>query len=215
MAKAKKRRRALTVKDLFNKKYSKYEFDGIYKDIFGHPSTNGIWLIYGKDKNGKTWGTLLLADYLSTFNKVLYVSAEEGVDMEFQASAKRAKIDPENSKIHFDTYMSIDEIKLRLKKRNPPKIVVIDNLSMYKGELTSEGVTKLKLEFPSTLFIMVAHEDRGEPYTAAAVMARKLAKVIIRVQGLALLVGGRVPGGSVLIDETKAVLYHGTQIKEA
>ncbi|HCY83161.1 MAG TPA: hypothetical protein DHV22_16940 [Xanthomarina gelatinilytica] len=204
--------RALTVQNLYSKKYKTYEFTGIFKEIFGNPSTSGIWIIYGKDKNGKTWGTLLIVDYLSQFTKVWYISAEEGTDMEFQAAAKRANIDPKNRNIHFSEYVSIEDIKARLNARKAPKVVVIDNLSMYKGELTSDGVKQLKLEFPKTHFIMVAHEERGQPYTAAAVMAKKLAKVIIRVQGLALMVGGRVPGGNVIIDEKKAVLYHGTDI---
>lgn len=212
MAKAQKRRRALTVKNLYSKKYETYEFEGLFKAVFGNPSTNGIWIIYGKDKNGKTWGTLLLTDYLSQFSKVLYVSAEEGTDMEFQAAVKRAKIDPNNKNLQFEEFMELDEIKERLKKRNPPRIVVIDNLSMYKGKISSSDIAALKHEFKNTMFILLAHEERGQPYTAAAVMAMKLAKVIIRVQGLALLVGGRVPGGSVLIDEQKAVLYHGTEI---
>src|SRR5690606_3502429 len=163
-------------------------------------------------KNGKTWGTLLLVGYLSSFTRVWYISAEEGLDLEFQAAVVRAKIDPKTRNIHFSEYVSIEEIKDRLKARKAPKVVVIDNLSMYKGELTSEGVKQLKLEFPKTHFIMVAHEERGEPYTAAAVMAKKLAKVIIRAQGLALHVGGRVPGGTLTIDEEKAMLYHGTNI---
>lgn len=207
-------KRALTVRNLYEKKYKQYEFDGIFYEIFGNPSIHGIWLIYGKDKNGKTWGTLIIVNYLSQFTKVWYISAEEGTDMEFQASCKRAKIEASNSNIHFDEYVSIEAIKARLKKRNPPKVVVIDNLSMYKGELTSEGVKQLKLEHPKIHFIMVAHEERNQPYTAAAVMAKKLAKVIIRAQGLALLVGGRIPGGTLMIDETKAVLYHGTEVKQ-
>lgn len=206
--------KALTVANLLAKKYETYEFDGIYKDIFGCPSKYGIWIIYGKDKNGKTWATLLLADYLSRFAKVWYISAEEGMDLEFQAVVKRVKIDPKNSNMSFNDYQSIEEIKQRLNKRNAPKVVIIDNLSMYKGELTSNGLKTLKLEFPKTHFIMVAHEERGEPYTAAAVMAKKLAKVIVRIQGLAMLVGGRIPGGTITIDKEKAMLYHGTAINK-
>lgn len=213
MAKKPTAQRAKTVKNLYAKKYETYDFDGIFETVFGKPSTNGIWLIYGKSKNGKTWGTLILADYFSKFDKVWYISAEEGLDMEFQAAAKRAKIDPNNANIHFDEYLSIEAIKTRLKKRNPPKVVVIDNLSMYKGQITSAGIADLKIEFPKTLFLLVAHEERSKPYTAAAEMALKLAKVYIRVQGLTLLVDGRVPGGSLIIDEQKAMLYHGTAIK--
>jgi len=194
------------------KKYDTYPFDGVFKEVFGCPSRNGIWIIYGKDKNGKTWATLLLCDYLSQFSKVWYISAEEGMDMEFQAAVIRAKIDPESSNIHFNEYVTIEDIKARLSARNAPKVVVIDNLSMYKGKISSEGISNLKQEFPKTHFIMVAHEERGEPYTAAAVMAKKLAKVIIRIQGLAMLIGGRVPGGTLTINKEKAMLYHGTAI---
>lgn len=190
-------------------------FTGVLKDILGSLGLNGIWLIYGKDKNGKTWGTLLLSDMLSKLGKLWYISAEQGVDSDFQDAVIRAKIDPGNKNIHFNEYMPIEEISERLKKRNPPRIVVIDNLSMYKDELTSNAVAQLKKDFPKTLFIMVAHEERGEPYTAAAVMAKKLAKVIVRVQGLTLFVSGRCPGGQLLINEEKAVLFHGTEIKES
>lgn len=207
-------KRALTVQNLYSKRYKTYEFSGIFKEVFGQPSIHGIWLIYGKDKNGKTWGTLLIVNYLSQFAKIWYISAEEGTDMEFQAAAKRANIDPNNRNIHFSEYVGIEDIKSRLSARKAPHVVVIDNLSMYKGEISSEGVKQLKLEHPDTHFIMVAHEERGQPYTAAAIMAKKLAKVIIRAQGLALMIGGRVPGGQVTIDDKKALLFHGDEIQQ-
>jgi len=37
-------------------------------------------------------------------------------------------------------------------------------------------------------------------------------ELIIRVKGLLLIVGGRVPGGTFFIDKEKALLYHGTEI---
>lgn len=190
-------------------------FTGVYKDILGSLGLNGIWLIYGKDKNGKTWATLLLSDMLSKLGKVWYISAEQGVDSDFQDAVIRAKMDPSNKNLHFNEYLPFVEIGERLQKRNPPKIVVVDNLSMYKDELTSSAVAQLKKDFPKVLFVLVAHEERGEPYTAAAVMAKKLAKVIVRVQGLALFVSGRCPGGQLLISEEKAVLFHGTEIKQS
>lgn len=204
--------RALTVKNLYQKKFDTFPFDGIWMDVFGKPSTNGIWLVYGKEKNGKTWGTLLLADYLSKFERVLYISAEEGTDMEFQNAVTRAKIEPNNKNLHFTEYETIEELYTRLKKRKAPRIVVMDNLTIYNEELKANGMKKLKQDFPNVLFICVAHEERNKPYTAAATMASKLAKVIIRVQGLMLIVGGRVPGGELMIDEEKAQLYHGIQI---
>lgn len=207
--------RAMTVANLLAKKHDRHMFTGVFKDILGSLGLNGIWLLYGKDKNGKTWATLLLSDMLSKLGKVWYISAEQGVDSDFQDAVVRAKMDPRNKHLHFSEYIPFGEIGERLQKRYPPKIVVVDNLSMYKDELTSSAVAQLKKDFPKTLFVLVAHEERGEPYTAAAVMAKKLAKVIVHVQGLALFVSGRCPGGQLLINEEKAVLFHGTEIKKA
>lgn len=205
--------RALTAKNLFDKRYKTFLFKGIWLEVFGEPTTDGIWLIYGKEKNGKTWGTLLIANYLSEFTKVLYISAEEGTDKAFQDACKRAYIDPGNKNIHFIEYEPVDELYKRLERRKAPKVVVLDNLTIYNEELKANGMKRLKQDFPNVLFLCVAHEERNKPYTAAANMASKLAKVIIRVKGLALIVGGRVPGGTVLINEEKALLYHGTEIK--
>ena len=204
--------RALTVKNLYSKKHETYSFEGNMKKVFGKPSTNGIWLVYGKDKNGKTWGSLLIANYLSKFNSVLYISAEEGTDMEFKNAVSRAKIDKNNKNLHFVEYETINELSIRLKKRRSAKIVILDNLTIYNEELRSNGLKKLKQEFPSVLFICVAHEDRNKPYTSSAIMASKLAKVIIRVQGLKLIIGGRVPGGHLMINEKKAQLFYGSKL---
>lgn len=205
--------RALSASNVYAKKHKTFQFEGVYKEVFGEePSTNGIWLIYGKEKNGKTWGTLILANYLSKMtNKIHYISAEEGVDLEFKRALQRAQISPENKRIQFSEYETVEEIYKRLKKQRPPSVVVLDNLTIYNDELKASGIKKLKKDFPNTLFICLAHEERNKPYTATATMARKLAKVIIRVEGLQLKISGRVPGGILNIDENKALLYHGTE----
>lgn len=207
--------RALTVNNLYQKRYKTFPFTGIWLEVFGEPTTAGIWIIYGKEKNGKTWGTLLIASYLSEFTTVLYISAEEGTDKEFQEACKRAYIDPQNKQLKFTEYESLEEIYERLKSRKAPKVVVLDNLTIYNEELKANGIKKLKQDFPNTLFLCVAHEERNKPYTASANMASKLAKVVIRAKGLLLTVGGRCPGGTLLVDEDKAMLFHGTEIKKS
>ncbi len=204
--------KALTLSNLYKMKFTTMPFDGIYKEVFGTPSNGGIWLIYGQEKHGKTWGCLLLADYLSKFEKVLYVSAEQGLDKDFQQAVKRAKLEPEGSRVQFLEYESIEEIKEKLNRRRAPKVVVLDNLTIYNEELRAKGIKDLIKEYPQVTFLLVAHEERGQPYTASAKMASKLAKILIRVQGLLMTVSGRAPGGVLAIDEEKAKLYHGNQL---
>ena len=206
--------KALTIRNVQDKKHKTFEFDGIYRDIFGNPEKAGAWLIYGKDKNGKTWGTLLLSEYLSQIAgaKLLYISAEQGISKSFKDAIIRARLNPSNKNLHFLPYTPIEELYKRLKKRSPPSIVVIDNITFYTDELKNGALRKLLKDFPNTLFIFLAHEERGKPYTAVGTLCMKIAEVIIHVKGLMLIVSGRCPGGMLAIDEEKAALYHGQNV---
>lgn len=205
-------RRAKTTQNLYDKKHTEFEFDGIWKETFGNPDTGGAWLIWGDEKNGKTWVTLIMANYLSGFRKLHYISAEEGTGKDFVASVKRAQISPLNKQIHYEEYEPIEDVQERLGMRNAPRIVIIDNITVYNDELKNGGVKKLLRDFPDVLFIFLAHEERGEPYTATAKLVRKLAKVIIKVEGLVAVVSGRCPGGRLIVDKERALLYHGHEV---
>lgn len=192
-----------------------YDIKGIWLDVFGKIAVAGLWIIYGAEKNGKTWFALKLADYLSKFAKVLYISAEEGMDKDFRNAMKRAKLEPNNESLYFWDYTSLDEVSERLSSRGAPRIVFIDNVTIYKDELAYGGFKTFTKAHPNHLIIFVAHEERNEPYTATAKMIKRLSKIIVRVQGLACFISGRCPGGTLTIDEEKAVLYHGTEITKS
>lgn len=204
--------RALSAKNVYEKKHTWFELDGIWKDVMGSPEKNGAWMVWGSEKNGKTWFTLLLAHMLSGFEKLLYISAEEGLGKDFCDSIIRAKINPMNKTIQFIDYEPLADVYSTLRKQRSPKIVVFDNITTYNDELKNGAFRKLLLDFPEVLFIFLAHEDRGEPYTATAKLVKRLAKMIFYVEGLACKVSGRCPGGTVIIDEERAELFHGNGI---
>ncbi|WP_329804884.1 hypothetical protein [Flavobacterium facile] len=204
--------RAISTKTLLGKVYDIFNFDGIWFKVFGKISKGGIWIIYGDEKNGKTTVALKLAEYLSNFENVWYISAEEGTGFEFQQTAKRLNIDPNNPKIKWQDYIEVIEVIEKLKKRQASKIVFIDNATVYVDDLKNGVLRKLLKDFPNTTFILLAHMEKNEPYTATAKLAKKLAKIIIRVEGLTAFVSGRCPGGSIIIDDKKAMLIHGSEI---
>lgn len=214
MDKGRKFQRASSAGALYSIKHSYFNLDGEWLRVMGQPEKNGAWLIYGAEKNGKTWLALLLSNYLSKFRKLLYISGEEGKGKAFVDSCIRAKIEPKNRSLMFVEYETIDELNARLKSRNAPQIVVLDNLTMYTDELKNGGFRKLLSDNPLVLFIFLAHEERGAPYTATAKLCKRLAKIIFHVQGLSCSVSGRCPGGVFNIDEEKAALYHGNQIRQ-
>lgn len=204
--------RSLTIKNVFDKKFSTFEMEGVWQDVFGHPEDSGAWLVWGVEKAGKTWFSIMLANYLSSMTRVMYVSAEEGAGKAFQETCKRIGLQAGNRNMMVSEYISIEELDEKLSKRRAPRAVIIDNLTIYSDELKNGVLRRILLKHPGKLFVFLAHEERNEPYTATAKLVRKLAKVIIYIKGFTCTVGGRVPGGILEIDQERAQLYHKNQI---
>lgn len=202
------------MKNLLDKTHKTFNLDGIWLDVLGNATTTGFWIIYGSEKNGKSTFALMLADYLRALAKVLYISAEEGTDKEFVDAVVRAGLVYNSNNILFIDYESLEDLTLRLGKPKAPKVVFLDNATIYQDELGYGGLLKLRKDNPGVLFILIAHEERGKPYTAPAALCRKLAKIIFHVKGSAVTVSGRCPGGILIIDEKRAALYHGQAILE-
>ena len=208
--------RTFTLKNILDKKIQRLELDGMWKEVFGTPGRKGkVWIFYGPEKNDKTWFSVLFADYLAKTEPILYLSAEEGLEESFQDVCIRAKVDFKNRKFKAKgrgvTLSQMDEY---LSKRYSPKIVFIDNVTVYVEELKNGGLQKLLNNHQDKIFIFIAHEERGEPYTATAKMIKRLADRIVRIQGLVATVGGRTEGGKFLIDENKAKILHGSDIND-
>ncbi|MFY7826275.1 MAG: hypothetical protein ACOVQ4_04080 [Flectobacillus sp.] len=199
-----------SISNILKMKHEYFEFEAPWSKAFGNnPSDTGIWLVWGREKNGKSTFALMLAKYLSTKKKVLYVSGEEGLAKEFVDTMIRAGITSKDKQLGFLEYESLEDIKELLRKRNAPKIVFFDNLTVYKDEFRGNVYSELKREFPNVLFIFLAHEDRNEPSPATARTASKLAKVIVHIKGLKANVYGRVVGGEYTINTERAELYWG------
>lgn len=163
--------------------------------LIGKAEARGLWLIYGEEKNGKTWFALQLAKALAEHERVYYVSAEEGMDLSFKMALKRAHIT--NSNITLYGYHTMAEIVEHFKKPKSGRIVFIDNLTIYADELkVSSGIKQLERVLPNKLIICIGHEERGKPYPAVAAMCKKMAKVYIHVKGLNAFVVSRFAGHS-------------------
>ena len=215
---AKKRIRLLTMRNVYDKKTTHFNFTGIWAEkVDATPEDNGVWLVYGAEKNGKTTFSLMLANYLRTLTKILYLSAEEGIGAPIQKTCRMVGIPIDTPNMLMYEYMPIEDLWDKLRDRRSAKVVFIDNATWYKEELLDKqyGLMKMKREFPDKLFIVIAHESKGEPHNAAAKLASKAAKIIFHVQGLAAIVGGRVGenvGQKIPIIEERAKLYHGNEL---
>ena len=205
--------RSKTTANIFQKKPEKpiqIANEELKKIIGEKAARKGCWIIYGVEKNGKTWFTLQLAKELAKFEKVNYISAEEGLEDSFTEAVKRAGITT-TTKILWDEYLSVEEIIEKHKRQRSAPIIIIDNLTMYSDEMKpSELRKKLINELPDKLIIFVAHEERKDAYPALAKMAKKMAKVVFHIVGLKAIVTSRYSeGGEIEIDKQKSEIYHG------
>ena len=71
-------KRALSVRDILDKKYNTFPFEGKWKEAFGTPERVGVWFIWGNSGNGKTSFVMQLCKELCKYDRVVYNSLEEG-----------------------------------------------------------------------------------------------------------------------------------------
>lgn len=203
--------RSLTARNLFEKRIGRtVQFDNeLLTEAIGEAELKGCWLIYGTEKNGKSWFTLQLAKSMAYFDKVVYISAEEGTDLSFRKACERAGI-TKADRILFEEYLSLDEIKEKFLKPKTANILIIDNLTIYPDEFKTLPIRDFINAFPNKLIIFVSHEERKQPYPACARMASKMAKVIVNVKGLRAFVTSRFSqGGSIVINDEMSEMYWG------
>lgn len=209
--------RALTIRNLYDKVYSYLPLSGEWEAIGDKTEDSGLWLIYGKEKNGKTTFALKMANYLSSIGKVMYISAEEGASTNIAQTCQRIGISVTNKTLHLFEFMTLEELREKLSKRKSAQIIFIDNTTEYRYEMKINDVSGLLKEFPGKLFIFLAHEsakDKGEPDIALAKFCKKKAKRVFHVVGLSAQVLGRTETAVIPVDCEQAALCHGDSINQ-
>lgn len=210
-------KRALTVRNVFDARNESMPLDGVWVSAFGKQDFGGAWLIYGREKNGKTTFALMFARYLSQKESVLYISAEENPGTSnFQRAMARAGITVSDRNLRFLPYMGFDDIAKTLRKRRAPRIVFLDNLTKYRRKVRPDRLTDLLDEFPKTTFVFLGHEDPkdGEPLGALSFECKLFGAMIIRVEGLVARVMGRGDAdGELVIDAERASLYYQNRLE--
>lgn len=202
--------KAVSVKQAFSKVFKKFAFTDLWLKAFGAPETTGLWYIGGNEKNGKSTFAMMLAKYLTTFDKVLYISAEEGLSDAMINAMKFAGMSDKDKKFHIIDYEPWEDIENRLQSRKCANIIFIDNATMYRDEVTKKMISEFKQRHSNKLIVMICHEEKGQPDNALASHWRKLSKIIIQAEGLKAIISGRCPGGQLNINEEQANLYWGT-----
>jgi hypothetical protein len=183
-------KRALTLKNIVDSRIPEFEFTGEWLEVFGKPQRTGVWFIYGNSGHGKTSFVLMLIKYLSEFDRLLFVSYEEGEkSISLQQGILRLGLLSVNSQVKV-CEDRLEDLTTRLKKRRSPGIVLIDSLqhSDFKSIKHLHGFTG---GFPSKLFIIIGQAKGRNPLGQLGKEVLYLANQKIWIEGYRAFNRGR------------------------
>lgn len=212
-------RRAISNTNVLTAQFETADFDGPFLASFGRPELRGVWIIWGGSGSGKTTFTLQLCKYLTKFRRVAYDSLEQGLSLSLQKAWERVEMVEADTNIVLLNKESLAELRERLSKKKAPGVVVIDSLQYLHGFKWTD-FTKLKDDYPETLFIFVCQDKSGQPAGNLAQRIRYDAEIKIRVEGYKAFVTTRYEdptkgegGADFIIWEQGADDYWAEQIK--
>lgn len=201
-------KRALTVRNIFDKKYSLFDFEDAWFDAFGRPEMSGVWFIWGGSGNGKTSFIIQLIKELTRFENVLLNSLEEGTGHTLRKSFEKFDMEDVKNKLHIVSD-SMEDLIRRLKMKKSARIVIID--SFQYTMMTYRDYIAFKLMFPDKLIILISHADGKSPAGRSAKSVMYDASLKVWVEGYRAHSKGRYIGelGYYDIWEERAMRYWG------
>jgi len=204
-------KRALTIKNVFEKKYRLFDFTDEWELAFGKPETSGIWFIWGNSGNGKTSFIIQLIKELVKFEKVHFCSLEEGTSHTLQKSFESFEMDELNSNALLTASEPMEDLKTRLRQKKSRRVVVID--SFQYTMMSYRDYLALKQEFPDKLFIFISHADGKMPAGRSAKSVMYDASLKIYVEGYRAFSKGRYIGSRGYYDiwSERAISIWGTK----
>ncbi len=185
-------KRAVSVDELTKMKFDELQLTSEFNKLLGKPERSGIWIIWGESFNGKTAFALQLAKELTQSGKVLYDTLEEGARKSFQKAVVTQNMQEVKSKFLIANRESIEELKVRLRRKKSADIIIIDSLQ-FSG-LNKKEYKTFKEEFHNKLIIFISHADGKNPEGSLARFVKYDADVKIRVEGYKAMCLSRLGG---------------------
>jgi hypothetical protein len=179
-------------------KFTTFDFEGDWLDAVCKPERAGTWIVFGAPKNGKTSFTMMLAKYLSQFERVAYNSVEEGLSLSVQSTFRRLDMGEAGGRFVLLDRDSVGDLIKRLQAHKSPNVVVIDSIQFW--EMNFATYKRLKALFPRKLFIYISHVESGQPAGAVARKIWRDASISFRVDRFKAFPQGRYGGGEPVVN---------------
>lgn len=186
-------KRVKSIRDIVTKKYDIFPFEGKWKEAFSNPECYGVWFVWGNSGNGKTSFVMQLCKELCKYDRVLFVSLEEGTSLTVKNSLLRFGMMSANGKMGF-VKESIQELSARLRQHKSFNIVVVD--SIQYSQINYKEYIRFKESFPNKLIIFISHAVGKMPKGKTANDVMFDADLKIWVQGYVAYSKGRYIGST-------------------
>jgi replicative DNA helicase len=204
--------RAYSVDNIESKKFIELQLDKIWEVFFGVAVASGVWIIFGESGNGKTALTMQIAKALAHRQKVAFNSLEMSTSKALVDAVRTHKMSEVKKNFIILDRESIEDLKIRLRKKQAPSVVIIDSLQY--ADMTKKQYKELKEEFQKkVLFIFISHADGRKPKGALAEFIRYDADIKIRVEGFKAFAISRFGGGEPYVIWPEAAAKYWIDIK--
>lgn len=203
--------RAISIDQLYRTKRVVLPFNDKWRRFMGSPECKGSIIVWGASGNGKTRFAVMLANYLSTFKKVVYNSIEEGDSATLARAFQECGITADNKNLTVLNRESLSELRERLSKHKSPDVVVVDSLQHWR--ITEVEYKELVTDFDNKLFVFISHADGKEPAKAIGMAVKYDANVKICVDRFIATATSRCDGCKgepFVIWEEQARMLYGT-----
>ena len=147
---------------LMNMQFDSLNMDEGWENFMQNPAKNMKMAIWGAPKNGKTAGSLQLANYLSKFGKVLYNFADQGFNKSTQDLWQMSGL-ANNPKAEPSDVQTLDDLEKEIAT-GKYAFVFIDMISDYinkEGIKPYEFKERFMKKYPKVSFILVFEVTKG------------------------------------------------------
>jgi adenosyl cobinamide kinase/adenosyl cobinamide phosphate guanylyltransferase len=185
-------KKALTVANVQAQKITRIQFEGAFYQAYRQPQNKGVWFIWGPSSSGKSSKVMQLAKELARYERVFYnLLEEETDDSDFIERVELNQMNDVKDNFLVGRY-NLEEMTAYAKKRNPPKVIIIDSATYFFKNFAE--YQEFKNEFKNRIIIITGHAQGANPRSELEKDIRYDAKQKIFVSAYQSICQGRTIG---------------------
>ena len=192
-----KLKKLLTVANIQNQTVQRLQWMGKWLEAFGRPQDRGVWFVWGGSGSGKSTFVMMLAKAMAELQFKTYYNLleEETDDTDYIDRTELLQMKEVESNFYTQSY-NYKELMEYLKKRNPPKVVVVDSIVYLTKDWEDYLALKRLCIKKGIILIIVGHAEGKNPRSEFEKSIRFDAKMKIFVDGFLAVCQGRTIGSN-------------------